>query len=216
MYVKDNMIAHPITLKPDQSVSEAVDLMSENSLHRLPVVDDNGKLLGLITETVITSNTPNNASTLSVFELNYLLNKLSIKDIMIKDVKTINKDALLEEAATIMRKYDVGCLPVVEEDDKLIGIITHNDIFTAFVDLLGYNHNGMRYVISIPEDKTGIMEDIASIISKNGVSISNLAVYNNTRGIEVVVITYGYEDLSEKLKEAGYKVTSVIKLKEQY
>ena len=216
MYVKDNMIAHPITLKPDQSVSEAVDLMSENSLHRLPVVDDNGKLLGLITETVITSNTPNNASTLSVFELNYLLNKLSIKDIMIKDVKTINKDALLEEAATIMRKYDVGCLPVVEEDNKLIGIITHNDIFTAFVDLLGYNHNGMRYVISIPEDKTGIMEDIASIISKNGVSISNLAVYNNTRGIEVVVITYGYEDLSEKLKEAGYKVTSVIKLKEQY
>ena len=216
MYVKDNMIAHPITLKPDQSVSEAVDLMSENSLHRLPVVDDNGKLLGLITETVITSNTPNNASTLSVFELNYLLNKLSIKDIMIKDVKTINKDALLEEAATIMRKYDVGCLPVVEEDNKLIGIITHNDIFTAFVDLLGYNHNGMRYVISIPEDKIGIMEDIASIISKNGVSISNLAVYNNTRGIEVVVITYGYEDLSEKLKEAGYKVTSVIKLKEQY
>ena len=216
MYVKDNMIAHPITLKPDQSVSEAVDLMSENSLHRLPVVDDNGKLLGLITETVITSNTPNNASTLSVFELNYLLNKLSIKDIMIKDVKTINKDALLEEAATIMRKYDVGCLPVVEEDNKLIGIITHNDIFTAFVDLLGYNHNGMRYVISIPEDKTGIMEDIASIISKNGVSISNLAVYNNTRGIEVVVITYGYEDLSEKLKDAGYKVTSVIKLKEQY
>lgn len=216
MYVKDNMIAHPITLKPDQSVSEAVDLMSENSLHRLPVVDDNGKLLGLITETVITSNTPNNASTLSVFELNYLLNKLSIKDIMIKDVKTINKDALLEEAATIMRKYDVGCLPVVEEDNKLIGIITHNDIFTAFVDLLGYNHNGMRYVISIPEDKTGIMEDITSIISKNGVSISNLAVYNNTRGIEVVVITYGYEDLSEKLKEAGYKVTSVIKLKEQY
>lgn len=216
MYVKDNMIAHPITLKPDQSVSEAVDLMSENSLHRLPVVDDNGKLLGLITETVITSNTPNNASTLSVFELNYLLNKLSIKDIMIKDVKTINKDALLEEAATIMRKYNVGCLPVVEEDNKLIGIITHNDIFTAFVDLLGYNHNGMRYVISIPEDKTGIMENIASIISKNGVSISNLAVYNNTRGIEVVVITYGYEDLSEKLKEAGYKVTSVIKLKEQY
>ena len=82
MYVKDNMIAHPITLKPDQSVSEAVDLMSENSLHRLPVVDDNGKLLGLITETVITSNTPNNASTLSVFELNYLLNKLSSSSLL--------------------------------------------------------------------------------------------------------------------------------------
>ncbi|MBQ1740655.1 MAG: CBS domain-containing protein [Erysipelotrichaceae bacterium] len=142
MYVKDNMVSGPITIGPDQSVSEAIDLMSENGLHRLPVVDKNGKLAGLITEGVITSNTPNNATSLSVFELNYLLNKLTIKDIMIKDVITIGKDALLEEAATILRKNDIGCLPVVDEDNTLIGIITHNDIFTAFIDLLGYNHVG--------------------------------------------------------------------------
>ena len=112
MYVKDNMVSSPITIGPDQSVSEAIDIMSENELHRLPVVDENGKLVGLVTEGVIASNTPNKASSLSVFELNYLLNKLSIKDIMIKDVITIGKDALLEEAATVLRKYDIGCLPV--------------------------------------------------------------------------------------------------------
>ena len=216
MYVKDNMIASPITIGPNSSVSEAVELMSENKLHRLPIVDGSGKLVGLVTESVITSNTPNNSSTLSVFELNYLLNKLKISDIMIRDVITIGKDALLEEAATVLRKNDVGCLPVVDENNKLIGIITHNDIFTAFIDLLGYNHNGMRYVISIPEDKPGILKDIATVLSKEDISISNLAVYNNTRGIEVVVITYGYEDASDKLEEAGYKVSSVIKLKEHY
>ena len=214
MYVKDNMIASPITIGPNSSVSEAVELMSENKLHRLPIVDGSGKLVGLVTESVITSNTPNNSSTLSVFELNYLLNKLKISDIMIRDVITIGKDALLEEAATVLRKNDIGCLPVVDENNKLIGIITHNDIFTAFIDLLGYNHNGMRYVISIPEDKPGILKDIATVLSKEDISISNLAVYNNTRGIEVVVITYGYEDASDKLEEAGYKVSSVIKLKE--
>ncbi|MBO4918613.1 MAG: CBS domain-containing protein [Erysipelotrichaceae bacterium] len=216
MYVKDNMIPGPITIKADQSVSEAVDLMSENKLHRLPVIDDQGKLIGLVTESVISRNTPNSASSLSVFELNYLLNKLKISDIMIKDVITIGKDALLEEAATVLRKYDIGCLPVIEEDNRLIGIITHNDIFTAFIDLLGYNHNGMRYVISISEDKPGILEDITRIFKEEGVSISNLAVYNNTRGIEVVVIARGYDDITQKLKDAGYNVTSTMKLHQKY
>ncbi|MBQ2655965.1 MAG: CBS domain-containing protein [Erysipelotrichaceae bacterium] len=215
MYVKDNMVSGPITIGPDQSVSEAIDLMSENGLHRLPVVDKNGKLAGLITEGVITSNTPNNATSLSVFELNYLLNKLTIKDIMIKDVITIGKDALLEEAATILRKNDIGCLPVVEEDNTLIGIITHNDIFTAFIDLLGYNHVGTRYVISVEEDRTGILEDICRVFKEQDVSIANMAVYNSSRGIEIVVIVHGFDDITDKLEKAGYKVTSVMKLNEK-
>ena len=214
MYVKDNMIKNPITIGPDQSVSEAIDMMSDNSLHRIPVVDSNNKLIGLVTQSIIASNTPNQASSLSVFELNYLLNKLTIKDIMIKDVITINQDALLEEAATILRKNDIGCLPVVEQDNTLIGIITHNDIFTAFIDLLGYNQKGIRYVVSIPEDKPGIMADIAKILGEEGVSISNLAVYRNDRGIEVVVIVYGHKDVKDKLTEAGYNITSEIYLHE--
>ena len=215
MYVKDNMVSGPITIGPDQSVSEAIDLMSENGLHRLPVVDKNGKLAGLITEGVITSNTPNNVTSLSVFELNYLLNKLTIKDIMIKDVITIGKDALLEEAATILRKNDIGCLPVVDEDNTLIGIITHNDIFTAFIDLLGYNHVGTRYVISVEEDRTGILEDICRVFKEQDVSIANMAVYNSSRGIEIVVIVHGFDDITDKLEKAGYKVTSVMKLNEK-
>ncbi|MBQ2510086.1 MAG: CBS domain-containing protein [Erysipelotrichaceae bacterium] len=216
MYVKDNMIPDPITIRPEQSVSEAIDLMSENRLHRLPVVNEDNRLVGLVTEGIIASNTPNNASTLSVFELNYLLNKLTVDDIMEKNVITIGKEALLEEAATILRKNDIGCLPVIDENGILEGIITHNDIFTAFIDLLGYNHNGIRYVISIAEDKPGIMEEIAGVLSKENVSISNLAVYYNSRGIEVVVMSYGYNDVSDKLKEAGYNVTSVIKLHKEY
>lgn len=212
MYVKDNMAKDPVTIGPDGSVSEAIDMMNQNDLHRIPVVDGNNKLCGLVTKSIIAENTPNSASSLSVFELNYLLNKLTIKDIMIKDVITIGEDALLEEAATILRKNDIGCLPVVTEDNSLIGIITHNDIFTAFIDLLGYNQEGVRYVVSIPEDKPGIMADIARILDEQDVSISNLAVYHNDRGIEVVVIIYGHKDVKESLTSAGYNVTSEIQL----
>ena len=216
MYVKDNMVVSPITIKANQSISEALDIMSENKLHRLPVVDDNNKLIGLVSESVISSNTPNNASSLSVFELNYLLNKLTIGDIMIKDVITINQDALLEEAATVLRKYNIGCLPVVELDNHLIGIITHNDIFTAFIDLLGYNNNGTRYVINIEEDVPGIMEDIARIFKEQNINISHIAVYKSSRGIELVVIAYGYDDISDVLNAAGYNVTSLLKLHKEY
>lgn len=212
MYVKDSMATNLQTIKFDQTVSEAVEVMSSSKLHRIPVVDDNNKLVGLITEGLISSNTPNNTSTLSVYELNYLLNKLKVSDIMIKDPKTINEDALLEEAATIMNDNAVGCLPVVREDNSLIGIITHNDIFAAFINLLGYNHNGTRYVINVKEDKIGIMESISKVFKENNLSITNLAVYNTSRGIEVVVIAATKSDISKQLQENGFNVTSVISL----
>ena len=212
MYVKDNMTRNPYTIGLNQSVSEALDIMSASKVERLPVVDQKGKLLGLVTESLIASNTPNNSSSLSVFELNYLLNKLQIKDIMIKEPITVGPDALLEEAATLLDINDIGCLPVVDENNMLIGIITHGDIFKAIIDLLGYNQLGIRYVINVSEDKPGIMEGIARICKENNISISNLAVYHTERGIEVVVITVSLQDISDKLVEAGYNVTSHIKL----
>lgn len=212
MYVKDSMSKELVTIKSNQTISEVIEVMSSGKLHRVPVVDDNNKLIGLITESLITSNTPNNSSSLSVFELNYLLNKLKVVDIMIKEPITINEDALLEEAATVMNKNTIGCLPVVDKDNYLIGIITHNDIFTAFINLLGYNHNGLRYVVNVKEDKPGIMEAIAKCFKDNNISITNLAVYNTTRGIEVVVISASKNDISKQLIDSGFNVTSTLSL----
>lgn len=212
MYVKDHMSRNPYTVGLNQSVSQVLDIMSASKVHRLPVVNDKGKLLGLITESTITANTPNNTSSLSVFELNYLLNKLRIDDIMISKPITVGPDCLLEEAATLLQENDIGCLPVVDENNSLLGIITQNDIFVAFIDLLGYRGKGRRYVINVLEDKPGIMEGIASVCKNNNISISNLAVYNTERGIEVVVITVSEVNIETKLKDAGYNVTSNIEL----
>lgn len=208
------MTRNPYTITPNKSVSDAVNLMSVSSIHRLPVVDQKGKLVGLLTQGRIQKNTPNNTSTLSVFELNYLLNKTSVNDIMksIDEVITIGPDALLEEAATVMRKRDISCLPVIDSNNDLIGIITHDDIFDAFIELLGYNKLATRYVITVNDDTPGIMEGIAKICAENLISISNLAVYHNERGIEVCVITYGDNDIVDKFKVAGYNVTGYLKL----
>lgn len=212
MYVKDHMKRNPYTVGLTQSISEALDIMSACKLKRIPVVDKKGRLLGLLTDKEVSKNTPNNSSSLSVFELNYLLNKLHVSDIMIKDPVTIDPDALLEEAATKLLDNDIGCLPVIDKDNVLIGIITRTDIFNAFVDLLGYNQNGCRYVINVSEDKPGIMEGIAHICAANNISISNLAVYHTERGIEVIVIAMGNDDISDKLIAGGYNVTSYMKL----
>ena len=212
MYVKDNMTRNPYTVTAGKSISEVLDIMQTSKHKRIPVVDGKGKLIGTVSQRMISENTPNNSSTLSVFELNYLLNKLQIKDIMIKEPITVGPDALLEEAATLLDINDIGCLPVVDEQNILIGIITHGDIFKAIIDLLGYNQQGIRYVVNVSEDKPGIMEGIASVCKQNGISISNLAVYHTERGIEVVVITVNQEDISDKLIQAGYNVTSHMKL----
>lgn len=212
MYVKDNMTKNPYTVSLDQSVSQVLDIMSASKVHRLPVVDKSGKLLGLITESLIASATPSTSSSLSVYEINYLLNKLSIKDIMVSNVITISPDALLEEAATLMLKNDIGCLPVVDDKKCVVGIITHNDIFDAFIDLLGYHKDGSRYVINITEDKAGIFEDICRIFTNNSVSISNVAVYHTERGVEIVVIAYGNDNIADKLKAEGYNVTDYMHL----
>lgn len=216
MYVKDKMITNVTVVKKDYAVSSAMDIMTSNNYHRLPVVDDDNNVIGLVTKTVIRKNSPNDASSLSVFELNYLLNKLKVGDIMIKEPITTSKDALLEEAADIMLENSVGCLPVVE-GKKLVGIITTKDIFSAFIDILGYHLNGTRYVINIKEDKVGVLNDISACFKKQDISISNLAVYNTIRGIEVVVIATGKNsgDCKEALEKAKYNVTSVTKLKKK-
>ena len=210
MYVKDRMTCDPYCITKETSISKALDIMSQNDFHRLPVVED-GKLVGLITEGTITANTPSQATSLSIYELNYLLSKTNVSEIMIKDVQTVKPNALLEEAAVKMRKNDVGCLPVVE-NNEVIGIITQNDIFDAFVDLLGYYTQGARYVLEIKDDHPGILLDITKIFFNQNANITNLAVYSKPEHIDVVIRANNVDHhvMGKILNDAGYKVVSTI------
>ena len=130
MFVKDVMTKNPITITPDDVVSNAVDIFQNNNFHRLPVVDKSNHVVGLITERIVAENVPSKATSLSIHEINYLLNKTTIGDIMLKDIKSIGPNALLEEAAALMMETRVFTLPVVHQG-FLIGVITQKDIFNA-------------------------------------------------------------------------------------
>jgi acetoin utilization protein AcuB len=130
--VRDWMTPDPVTIGPKTTVPEAHKLMKEHDFRRLPVVDDHGRLIGIVTLSDLREAGPSSATSLSIFELNYLLAQLTIDKIMTRDVVTVSPDATIRDAANLMLKHEVGALPVME-DDKLIGIITESDIFRVIV-----------------------------------------------------------------------------------
>ena len=208
MYVKDWMSKDPIYLNVDDSISKAYDIMKEHDFHRIPIMDD-GKLVGIITGSTLADYTPSKATTLSIYEINSLLQKTLCKEIMIKDVVTIYPEALLEEAADIMLTNNVTCLPVIDRDtDKLVGIITQKVIFGAFVDLMGYYSKGSRIVVEVIEDIPGIMHNISGILANNSINISHLAVYRYSN-VQIVIRVYDEDarKVAEVLESNGYKVT---------
>jgi len=207
MYVRDYMTTNPYSVGPDATVSDAMELMREYKVSRLPVVKD-GKLAGLVTDGMLLEVTPSKATSLSVFEVNYLLAKTKINSVMVKKVTTIAPDALVEEAAILMRDNDIGGLPVVEKD-KVIGIITETDIFNAFVNIMGFREKGSRIAMVYTEDKPGVLADITSIIAGFDISITHLAVHKNE--IIVRLNSQNIDDLVKALSEKGFQVISIRK-----
>ena len=137
MLVKDWMSKKVITVAPETSLPDAHRLMKINHIRRLPVVDKKGKLLGIVTIGDIREASPSDATTLSVWELHYLLSKLTVGKIMTPDPITVTPEATIRDAAKLMMDHKIGGLPVVDSDNKVVGIITESDIFRLLVKELG-------------------------------------------------------------------------------
>jgi acetoin utilization protein AcuB len=130
------MAKNPVTVTPDIPVDEAASAMKKGHFRRLPVVE-NGKLVGFLSDKDIMRVAPSPATTLSRYEARSLLAKLKIRDIMSKEVISVNEDATIEEAALIMYNNKIGGLPVVSSVGAVVGVITETDIFKTFVDVMG-------------------------------------------------------------------------------
>lgn len=211
MYVKSRMTANPYTISYNAPINEVIELMREKNLKRVPVVDGE-KVVGMLTQRDIQKVTPTKLTTLSIFELNYLLSKVKVSDAMSKDVISISPDALLEEAATLMREKKVSSLVVVKEN-KLVGIITESNIFDAFIDLLGFKEAGSRITIEA-EDIPGTLANIAEAFSTHNSNITHIAVYRGSAGKSDVVIrtnSLNTDEIEKKLKEHGYRIVHLTK-----
>ncbi|HOJ76924.1 MAG TPA: CBS and ACT domain-containing protein [Bacillota bacterium] len=204
MFVKDFMSTNLVVTTEDTTINEAGEQMRKNNLARLPVVRD-GKLVGIITREDLLKVTPSAATTLSVWELNYVLSKLVVKDAMAKQLFTISPEATLEEAALLMRSNEVGALPVVD-NGQLIGIITESDIFDAFLDLMGLKQTGVRLTVDL-EDRIGAIADLTDIIKSKGVNIISLALFHHKSG-ELVLRLDGQNtaEVIRAIEENGYRI----------
>lgn len=175
MLVRDRMTPNPHTISSDTPVAEALSLMRQRKVRRLPVVDKKGRLAGIISEKDLLYASPSPATSLSVYEVGYLLSKLQVKEIMTKKITTISPDAPLEEAARVMVDHSVSGLPVIE-DGKLIGIITETDVFKTIIEMMGARDSGVRLTLKV-QDQPGVLSKICGAIANLGGDILALGTF---------------------------------------
>ncbi|MGT2750745.1 CBS domain-containing protein [Streptococcus orisasini] len=210
MPVKDFMTKRVVYVSPDTTVAKATDIMREKNLRRLPVIE-NDVLVGLLTEGTIAEANPSKATSLSIYEMNYLLNKTKVRDVMIKDVITVSKDARLEDAIYLMMVHKIGVLPVVD-GSQMSGIITDKDIFRAFLEVSGYGKEGVRLRL-LADDKAGVLEQVVKVISDDQLNIRRIVVADRQIGkVTVEIQLDGKFDtalLSQKLHGQGFEIESI-------
>ncbi len=175
MLVGERMTKRPITTHPDTPIDEALKLMRDSKVRRLPVLDKKGKLVGIVTEKDLLYVSPSPATSLSIHELHYLISKIKVEDVMAKDVITVTEYTPLEEAARIMADNKIGSLPVMR-DDRLVGIITETNLFCIFLELLGAREKGVRLTMLVPEQK-GMLANITHDIAEMGGNVISLGTF---------------------------------------
>lgn len=175
MLVRERMTAHPVTVTPETSLHDALRAMREAKVRRLPVLGKAGKLVGIVLEKDLLYASPSPATSLSVYELNYLVSKITVNELMTRDVVTVSEDCPLEEAARIMVDNNISGLPVMR-GDTLVGMITESDLFKIFLELLGARTMGMRVTIKVPESK-GVLAKLTQALADNGANIISLGTF---------------------------------------
>ncbi len=177
MNVSDRMTKNPFTVKKSDSVTDAREIMKREKIHRLPVINKKGGLIGIITEKDILYTSPSPASTLDVWEMTSLLSKLEVGSVMTTDAVSCTSDTPVEEAARLLSDNDIGGLPVVD-NDVLTGIITESDIFEIFIELFASREKGLRLTALLP-NVAGELANLAGAIKDAG---GDILAFGSVRG----------------------------------
>lgn len=178
MLVKGWMTTDPVTISPDTSVMKASQLMKEHNVRRLPVVNEAGALVGIVSDRDLKEASPSKATTLDVHELYYLLSELKVKDIMTRRIITIGPEETIEKAAVLMLENKVTGLPVLESG-KVVGILSQGDVFRVLTAITGIYRGGIQFALNL-EDRPGTIKEVADVIRKHGATmVSILTSYDS-------------------------------------
>jgi acetoin utilization protein AcuB len=199
MFVGERMSRPVISVLPDSPINEVLAMFKKEHIRRAPVVK-NGKLLGIVSERDLLNASPSSATTLSVWELNYLISKVTVKDVMTKKVVTVDKDTPIEEAARIMADQKIGGVPVTSAG-KVVGMITETDLFKIFLELMGARQKALRVTATIPE-QPGELAKVTKAIANNGGDFLSFGMFSGPDAASRV-ITFKVKGMTkEKVKAA--------------
>jgi acetoin utilization protein AcuB len=203
MLVKHLMSWPVITAFENSTVGESLELIRKKNIRHLPVVDLNQTLVGIATETDLLKVFPNGKE-LSTFQSN-LLSRTPVAKVMQSNPICISPDTIVEEAALSMRTNKISCLPVLDEKNKLVGLLAKNDIIDAFIAALGLGEPGTRITI-VYKKKWGFLSELISFADQHNVCIDNIVTF----GPELVLKVKGKStDFVNDLRQAGYTVSNV-------
>jgi acetoin utilization protein AcuB len=199
MFVGERMSRPVISVSPDAPINEVLAMFKKEHIRRAPVIK-NGKLLGIISESDLLNASASSATTLSVWELNYLISKVTVQDVMTKKVVSVDENTPIEEAARIMADKKIGGLPVTSAG-RVVGIITETDLFKIFLELMGARQKALRVTATIPE-QPGELAKVTKAIANNGGDFIAFGMFAgpdaNSR-----LLTFKVEGMTkEKVKEA--------------
>ncbi|MCL4274212.1 MAG: CBS and ACT domain-containing protein [Anaerolineales bacterium] len=193
MFVGERM-SHPvISVTPETPVHDALALFKKEHIRRAPVMK-NGKLLGIISESDLLNASPSPATSLSVWEMNYLMSKVTVKNVMTKKVKTIDVNTPIEEAARVMADSKIGGLPVVRSG-KIVGMITETDLFKIFLELMGARTKALR-VTALVDEKPGQLAKVTKAIAEAGGNFLSFGMFSGP-DTSSRVITFKVEGMSK-------------------
>jgi acetoin utilization protein AcuB len=211
MFVKNRMTTEVITLKPDQTLLKAMTLIQQKRIRHLPVVQE-GKVVGIVTERDVRKAGASDSSSLSIFELNYLMDQIKVSSFMTKKVITVTPDEPIEAAAKLIYDHKIGALPVVDQN-QLVGLITESDILETFIEVLGINEPSVRVELEL-ENRIGALADTTKIIKELGLYLVSLVTLpeeegKKTRGMVVRVSPTDENKLKDFLRTVGPPIISV-------
>jgi acetoin utilization protein AcuB len=209
MYVGWSMKTYLITVSPDTSVLKARELMDAHKISHLPVTDGKARLLGIVTDRDLKQAWASPASTLSVYELTYVLQKLTVESVMTREVMTAGPDTTIERAALMIHDHKIGALPVVKQD-KLVGIITSNDLMEVLLMALGMSDDSARLSL-LTRNRIGVLADVGRLMQQAGINIRSVVTaplqgHEDTWQLILRVNTAALPKAVKELETAGFKV----------
>ena len=204
MLVGERMSRPVISITRDMPIHDALALFKKEKIRRAPVLKD-GKLIGIISDKVLLNASPTQATSLSVWEMNYMLSKITVKEVMTREVLTVQADTPIEEAARLMADNKIGGVPVMKAD-KVVGMITETDLFKIFLELMGARTKGIR-VTAIAEDHPGQLAMITKAIADAGGNFISFGQFATADG-KTVIVTFKVAEM--KLEDVKKALTKVV------